>query len=86
MDSNIIIQIIVTLGTVIAGIFATYKYSISESIKREKVFLDYIQGMQDKQLAYYSEKNGHLERISKMFSEAINKNTRTLDKLSARIK
>ncbi len=83
---NIWIQLIVSVGAVIAGFFTLQKYSIKESAKKEKTFLDYIQSMQDKQLEYYTQKNGHLERISEMFSKTIDKNTRALDKLSARIK
>lgn len=86
MDTNTLIQLITTIGALFAGIFATYRYSIGQAAKREKVFLDYIQQMQDKQLDYYTQKNGHLERISKLFSATIDKNTRALDKLSARIK
>lgn len=86
MDSNTLLQLIVTVGTFFAGIFATYRYSVGQASKREKAFLDYIQEMQDKQLEYYTQKNGHLERISKLFSATIDKNTRALDKLSARIK
>lgn len=83
---NIWIQLIGFGGTIATVAFGAYKYSVGESAKREKLFLDYIQEMQDKQLEYYTSKNGHLERISKLFSETINKNTRALDKLSARIK
>lgn len=86
MDSNVLLQLIITVGAVFAGIFATYRYSVGQGAKREKLFLDYIQEMQDKQLDYYTQKNGHLERISKLFSKTIDKNTRALDKLSARIK
>lgn len=83
---NFWIQLVVSGAAVVGGIFATYKYSLNQGSKREKVFLDYIQKMQDKQLDYYTQKNGHLERISQLFAKTIDKNTRALDKLSARIK
>lgn len=83
---SIWIEFIIAVGTFFTGIFATYRYSVAQNSKREKTFLDYIQSMQDKQLEYYTQKNGHLERISEMFSKTIDKNTRALDKLSARIK
>lgn len=86
MESSIIIQLIITIGAIFSAFFATYKYHLTQSTKREKTFLDYIQEMQDKQLEYYTQKNGHLERISQLFSKTIDKNTRALDKLSARIK
>ncbi len=86
MDSNVILQLILTIGGVFTAMFATYRYSVGQGSKREKVFLDYIQEMQDKQLEYYTQKNGHLERISKAFTKTLDKNTRALDKLSARIK
>ncbi len=86
MDSSVTLQLIITIGAIFAGVFATYRYSVGQGAKREKVFLDYIQEMQDKQLEYYTQKNGHIERISKLFSKTIDKNTRALDKLSARIK
>lgn len=86
MNSSVSIQLILSIGAAVAAAFATYRFSISQGSKREKVFLDYIQEMQDKQLEYYTQKNGHLERISKLFSKTIDKNTRALDKLSARIK
>lgn len=86
IESSTAIQIVVTIGGIFAAMFSTYRYSLSQENKKEKAFLDYIQEMQDKQLEYYTQKNGHLERISEMFSKTINKNTRALDKLSARIK
>lgn len=86
MDSSVTLQLIITIGTVLGTVFATYKYSVGQGVKREKIFLDYIQEMQDKQLEYYTQKNGHLERISKLFSNTIDKNTRAIDKLSARLK
>lgn len=83
---NVWLQLIISFSAVLTAVFATYRYSVSEGGKREKVFLNYIQEMQDKQLEYYTTKNGHLERISLLFSKTIDKNTRALDKLSARIK
>lgn len=86
MNSNAVIQLIITAGSVFIAMFATYRYSVKEKNKSEKDFRDFIQKMQDKQMEYYSEKNGHLERISFAFTETIDKNTRALDKLSSRIK
>lgn len=86
MDAGSTTQLIITAGAVFTAVFATYRYSVGQASKREKIFLDYIQEMQDKQLDYYTSKNGHLERISKLFSKTIDKNTRAIDKLSSRIK
>ncbi len=83
---NIWIQLIITGGTALSAAFGAYKYSVNQSAKREKIFLDYIKDMQKQELEYYEKKNGHLERISTLFSKTIDKNTRALDKLSARIK
>lgn len=75
------IQLIVTSGAILPAMFLTVRYAINQSNKKEKQFLDFMQKMQTQQLEYYEQKNGHLERISKSFSAAINKNTRSLDKL-----
>lgn len=75
------IQLIITSGAIISAIFLTVRYAIGQANKKEKQFLDYLQKMQTEQLEYYEQKNGHLERISKSFASAINKNTRSLDKL-----
>lgn len=75
-------QLIVTIGGIFAGLFGVYKYSAALSAKREKMLLESIQEMQDKQFEYYALKNGHLERISTLFSKAIDKNTRALNKMS----
>lgn len=83
---SIWIQLIVSVAGILIAALAAYKYAIGQGSKTEKVFLDYMQEMQNKQLEYYTQKNGHLERISKLFSQTIDKNTRALDKLSARIK
>lgn len=83
---NVWIQLFATIGAVLAGMFVTIRYAIKESNKKEKTFLDYLENMNARQLEYYTQKNGHLERISETFAKTIDKNTRALDKLSARIK
>lgn len=86
MDTQLGLQLITSIGLAIGSAFGAYKYSINQSNKERKMLLDYIKEMQAKELEYYEKKNGHLERISKLFSQTIDKNTRALDKLSARIK
>ena len=77
---NVWIQLIVTSGAILSAMFVTVRYAINQANKKEKQFLDFMQKMQTQQLEYYEQKNGHLERISKSFSAAINKNTRSLDR------
>lgn len=78
---NVWVQLIITSGAILSAMFLTVRYAIGQANKKEKQFLDYLQKMQTQQLEYYEQKNGHLERISKSFANAINKNTRSLDKL-----
>lgn len=86
MDTNVWIQLIITAGAIIGGMFVTIRYAIGQTNKKEKAFLEYLEKSQTQQLDYYTNKNGIIEKISKTFSSTINKNTRALDKLSARIK
>lgn len=83
---NVWIQLILTVGTALGAVFTAYKFSISQAIKREKLFLDYLERSELREKDYNANKNGHLERISVMFSKTIDKNTRAVNKLSARIK
>ena len=78
---NIWAQLIITAGSILTAMLVTIRYAIGQANKKEKQFLDYLEKMQTQQLEYYEQKNGHLERISKSFASAINKNTRSLDKL-----
>lgn len=81
--NDVWLQLIITAGVVIGGMFVTIRYSIAQSNKKEKNFLDYLKAMQTQQLEYYETKNGHLERISKSFTNTINKNTRATEKFTA---
>lgn len=67
---NIWIQLILTIGGMFAAFFAMFRYFIQQSVRREKTMLE-----------YFETKNGHLERISTMFSKAIDRNSRALNKL-----
>lgn len=82
MDSSVWIQLIVTIGSLIGGMLITVRYSISQSNKKEKFFLEYLDKQEQRQVEYYEVKNGHLERISKLFSKAIDKNTDAINKLA----
>ena len=86
MDSSVLTQITVTLGAVLTAMFFTIRYAIKETNRSKAEFLKYLREMQEQNLEYYENKNGHLERISKEFASAINKNTRAIDKLSNKIK
>lgn len=86
MDKTVWTQLILTMGTVLGGMFLTVRYAMGIGSKKEKLFLDYLRDAQTQQLEYYESKNGHLERISQIFSESINKNTKAVDKLSQKIK
>lgn len=79
--NDVWIQLIVTIGTVLGAAFVTIRYAANNNRKKDKAFLDYLENSQNKQLEYYEQKNGHLERISLEFSKAINKNTRAVEKL-----
>lgn len=82
---NIWIQLILTGGTAITAMFFTIRYAIKETNKGKDNFLDYLKEMQQQQLEYYENKNGHLERISKSFANSINKNTKAIDKLALQL-
>lgn len=86
MNSDVLIQLIITSGTAIGAMFLTIRYAIKETNKGKDSFLKYLEKMQDQQLEYYETKNGHLERISKLFSNTINKNTRAVEKLTGELK
>lgn len=82
MDSNIYVQLIITVGAIISGILLTVRYAMMQGNKKEAFMLNFIKDMNDRQLEYYEVKNGHLERISKDFTKTIDRNTRAIDKLS----
>lgn len=77
------LQLVITAGTVLTGMFFTIRYAIKETNKGKDGFLKYLERMQEQQLEYYEVKNGHLERISKEFAKTINKNTKAIEKLTA---
>lgn len=80
------IQLIAALGTIFGGLFLTIRYNIKENNKAKEGFLSFLRESNEQQMEYYEKKNGHLERISKDFTTAINKNTRSIDKLAAQRK
>ncbi len=82
---NIWIQLIVTIGSILAGMFLTIRYSISQGNKREKALLEYMEKMQNNQLEYYTNKNGHIERIAKSFTTTSNKMSKAISKLTTKI-
>jgi hypothetical protein len=82
---NIWMQLILTGGTAITAMFFTIRYAIKETNKGKDNFLDYLKDMQEQQLQYYENKNGHLERISKEFSKTIIKNTKAIDNLALQL-
>lgn len=74
MNTDTLLQLIITGGSVITAIFFTIRYSIQQSVKRDKI-----------QIEYYESKNGHMERMAKDFTNAFNKNTTAINKLSTKI-
>lgn len=83
---NVWIQFIITGGTVITGMFLTIRYAIKETNKGKDNFLKFLDDMNRRQLDYYEEKNGHLERISDGFTKAIDRNTRAINSLTKKYK
>ncbi len=86
MNESVWLQLVITVGGVATAMFATIRYSIAQNNKKDKGFLDYLEKMQTQQLEYYETKNGHIERISKSFSNTMNKNTRAIDNLATQVK
>lgn len=85
-NTNIWIQLITTAGAVLTAMFFTIRYAINATNKGKDSFLEYLKDMQQQQLEYYENKNGHLERISKAFAKTVDKNTKAVEKLSSEIK
>lgn len=86
MDSSIAIQIVTTIGAILAGMFVTIRYSIAQNNKKEKAFLDYLEKSQEQQYLYYEKKNGIIEKISRTFSKTVNKNTKSIQELAMELK
>lgn len=74
MNDTVLVQLIVTAGAIISAVFLTVRYSIQQSVKRDKM-----------QIEYYESKNGHMERMADKFTDAFNKNTKALNKLTTQI-
>ncbi len=72
--NNVWIQLILTGGSIVTAIFLTVRYSIQQSVKRDKM-----------QIEYYESKNGHMERMADKFTKAFNKNTAAINKLGTKI-
>ena len=70
---------------ILAGLFGLVKYMIGQNTKREQAILDHHEKQQTQMLAFYENKNGHLERVSKMFAESNDKMGITLSKLTTQI-
>lgn len=86
MTEAALIQLCLTVGGIFTAMFVTIRYSIGEGNKKQKEFLDFIDKMETKQLDYYESKNGHLERISKMFTVNMNKHTKAIEKMALEIR
>lgn len=82
MNENVIIQIVLSVAGVLATVFATYKYIVGQVTKREKSFLEHIERMNQAQLEYNENKNGHMERMANQFTKAVDKNTKAINKLA----
>lgn len=83
---SIWLQLIITAGTVITGIFFTIRYSMAQVAKREKALLDHTEKTQKSMLEYFETKNGHMERMAKTFTGSSNKMAKALSNLSSEIK
>lgn len=79
------LQLIITGGTVIGGIFLTIRYSMKQVAKREQALLSHTEKTQQNMLEYFETKNGHMERMSKSFILSSNKMSKALSKLSEEI-
>lgn len=78
------LQLIVTAGTVLTGMFFTIRYAITATNKGKDSFLSYLEKMQEQQLQYYEVKNGNIERISNLFAQTIDRNTIAVQELIAK--
>ena len=81
-NTSIWIQLIITGGAVITGIFFTIRYSMSQVAKREQALLTHTQKTQETMLEYFETKNGHMERMSKQFTTTSNKMAKAINDLS----
>lgn len=79
------IQLIITGGAVLTTLFFTLRYFSLQNTKREKSAQDYHKSMQQMQLEYYENKNGHMERMAKDFTKASNKMSSAISKLTTQI-
>lgn len=82
---NIWIQLIITSGSVLLGLFFTIRYTINATNKGKDSFLEYLEKMQEQQLQYYETKNGNIERISNLFADTVNKNTAAVQELIGKL-
>jgi len=66
MDGQIIIQLLITAGTILGGVWALFAKLSRDNAKAQKelfgMFIDYTEN-----------KNGHMERIANRFADTIEK-------------
>ena len=78
----VLIEITALVATIIGGI----RYLTTQNTKREERVLEHHEKQQQQMLEFYEKKNGHLERISKDFTEAVRDNSRIISSLNTEIK
>lgn len=82
---NIWLQLIVTSGATLTGVFFTIRYAMKQISRREKALLEHTEKTQETMLEYFETKNGHLERVSNEFTKSSNKMAKAIAKLSKQI-
>lgn len=86
IDGSILIEIMIGVGGLGGSIFGLIRYQIKESSKREKVILEHHASREEKMLEYFTQKNGHMERIASDFSEVTRGSTIAIGELTTEIK
>jgi len=86
MNWNILIEIIIAVGAILAGFFGLVKYIVSQNTKREAIILENYNKQQTQMMEFYEKKNGHLERISNKFSESNDAMTKAINDLTTEIR
>ncbi len=85
MDLAALLEIVTVIGAIFTALFATYRFSLTQSGKRETAFLDFIKAQNERQLEYFTVKNGHMEKMAKDFTTSSNKMAKAIQNLTNKI-